>query len=162
MTVGVALVSFRWLEVPVLQHGFGVLLPDGLRRRPAGRRGRRPRRAGAPVWVVPVAATAVVAVLAAFTFSRPVSTADLDVPPLLASDGEFTRADPPVDFALLGDSVGASLAKGWRGEDYPGVTMSNQSRIVGPTFQRAQSIQHRVMPLFPADHGFNALVAVQG
>lgn len=130
VTVGVAYVSFRWLEVPVLQHGFGVLLPDALRQRRAGRRGRRShRRGGVPAWAVPVAATAVVAVLAAFTFTRPVSTADLDVPPLIASDGEFTRADPPVDMALLGDSVGASLAKGWRGEDYPGVTMSNQSRI---------------------------------
>lgn len=129
VTVGVAFVSFRWLEVPVLQHGFGVLLPAGLRRRPAGRRVRARRRAGTPVWAVPVAATAVVAVLAGFTFTRPVSTADLDVPPLLASDGEFTRADPPVDIALLGDSVGVSLAKGWRGEDYPGVTLSNQARI---------------------------------
>ena len=81
------------------------------------------------MWAVPVAGTVAVAVLAAFTVTRPVSTADLDVPPLVASDGEFTRADPPVDVALLGDSVGVSLAKGWRGEDYPGVTLSNQARI---------------------------------
>lgn len=128
VTIGVSYVSFRWLEVPVLQHGFGVLLPGGLRRAP-GRRGHRGRRAGAPIWAVPVAATAVVAVLAAFTFTRPVSTADLDVPPLVASDGEFTEADPPVDLALLGDSVGVSLAEGWSAEDYPGVTLSNQARI---------------------------------
>ena len=134
VTVAVAFVSFRWLEVPVLQHGFGVLLPRSLRPRapqPRGsRRARRGgRRQGVPTWTVPVAAAAAVAAVAGFAYTRPVSTADLDVPPLVAADGEFTRAEPPVDLALIGDSVGVSLAKGWRAEDYPGVTLSNQARI---------------------------------
>lgn len=130
VTVGVAFVSFRWLEVPVLQHGFGVLLPHGLRSRLERRRaGRRGRRREVPVWWVPVAGTVVVALVAVVAFTRPVSEEDLDVPPLVASDGEFTEADPPVDMALLGDSVGVSLADGWRSEDYPGVTMKNYSRI---------------------------------
>ena len=128
VTVAVAFVSFRWLEVPVLQHGFGVLLPRSMR--PVARRGRRAaRRRGTPPWAVPVAAAAVVALVAGFVFTRPVSTADLDVPPLVAADGAFTSADPPVDFALLGDSVAVSLADGWQDGTYPGVTLSNQARI---------------------------------
>lgn len=130
VTVGVAYVSFRWLEVPVLQHGFGVLLPRAVTRRvERSRRGRRGRRGPTPVWWLPVAAVAVVALAAVAVFSRPVSAEDLDVPPLVASDGVFAEADPPVSFALLGDSVGVSLAKGWQEQAYPGVTMSNQSRI---------------------------------
>ena len=130
VTVAVAYASFRWLEVPVLQHGFGVLLPASLRERRVAQRGRRARRRrGVPVWAVPVVAVAAVGAVAAFTFTRPVSTADLDVPPLVASDAAFTEADPPVDVALLGDSVGVSLAKGWDAERYPGVTLSNQARI---------------------------------
>lgn len=114
VTVVVAFVSFRWLEVPVLRHGFGVLVP---------------RRTGPPRWTVPVAAVGAVALLAGFVFTRPVSRDDLDVPPLVASDGDFTAADPPVSFALLGDSVGVSLADGWQADAYPGVTMTSQSRI---------------------------------
>ncbi|MFX4287000.1 acyltransferase family protein [Janibacter sp. G349] len=132
VTVGVAYASFRWLEVPVLQHGFGALLPHALRPAPrarSGRAARRARRRGAPVWAVPVAAVAVVAVLAGFVFTRPVSEADLEVPPLVAADADPAPADPPVDMALLGDSVGVSLGKGWRAEDHPGVTMTNLSRI---------------------------------
>lgn len=130
VTVAVAYVSFRWLEVPVLQHGFGVLVPRALRARlERTRAGRRGRRRDVPVWWVPVAATAVVALVAVFAFTRPVSGEDLDVPPLVAADGAFAPADPPVDFALLGDSVGVSLAEGWQDSSYPGVTMTSQSRI---------------------------------
>lgn len=128
VTVGVAFLSFRWLEVPVLQHGFGVLVPRAVRARLERRRTGR-RRRETPVWWVPVAATAVVALVAVAAFTRPVSEEDLDVPPLVASDGDFTEADPPVDVALLGDSVGVSLADGWDPDAYPGVTMTNHSRI---------------------------------
>ena len=129
VTFGVAFVSFRWLEVPVLQHGFGVLLPRELRTRLARRSSRRRGRRPVPVWWVPVAGTTVVALVAVAAFTRPVSEEDLDVPPLVAADGAFTEADPPVDLALLGDSVGVSLADGWQSEDYPGVTMESYSRI---------------------------------
>lgn len=129
VTVGVAFVSFRWLEVPVLQHGFGVLVPRAVRQRLAGRRPARRRRHETSIWWVPVASVGVLALVAVTVFSQPVSQEDLDVPPLVASDGAFAAADPPVAFALLGDSVGVSLAEGWREDAYPGVTMSNQSRI---------------------------------
>lgn len=128
VTIAVAFVSFTWLEVPVLQHGFGVLLPRSWRRRLEVRAATR-RRGPVPVWWVPVAGVGVLALVAALAFSRPVSQDDLDVPPLVASDGSFTPADPPLTFALLGDSVGVSLADGWRAASYPGVTLSNQSRI---------------------------------
>lgn len=130
VTVGVAFASFRWLEVPVLQHGFGVLVPRGVQARLDRRRSRRRgRRRESPVWWVPVAGVTVVALVAAFPFTRPVDEDDLDVPPLVAADGDFSRADPPVDVALLGDSVGVSLADGWQSEDYPGVTMTSNARI---------------------------------
>ncbi|KRE36016.1 hypothetical protein ASG73_15255 [Janibacter sp. Soil728] len=130
VTTAVAFVSFRWLEVPVLVHGFGVLLPTAVTERlERARRGPRARRRALPVWWVPVAAAGVLALVAATVFTRPVSREDLDVPPLVASDGTFTAASPPVSFALLGDSVGVSLAEGWQASAYPGVEMSNQSRI---------------------------------
>lgn len=115
LTVVVAAVSYRYLESRVLLGGFGSLLP---RRWPA-------RRA----WIVPVAGAAVIALAAVTMWRVPAAQDPLDVPPLEAGQGPFEEPEEPVTFGLLGDSVGASLADGWRGGRYPGVTMVNQSRI---------------------------------
>lgn len=114
LTVLVAYVSFRYLEVPVLMHGFRALVRrDRLRR----------------WWAVPVAAVLVVALAAWGVWSRPVSQEDLDVPALVADQERWQEPSPPARIGLLGDSVGASLAEGWRDSAYPGATLVNESRI---------------------------------
>lgn len=117
LSVAAAYVSFRYLEVPVLQHGFRVLWPRG-----GGRRARGP-------WAVPVAAVLVVALAAGAMWSRPVSSEDLEVPSLVSGEEPWREPDPPVAMGLLGDSVGTSLADGWSAGRYPGVTLVNESRI---------------------------------
>lgn len=115
LTLAVAAVSYRYLESRVLLGGFRSLLPRGW---PA-------RRA----WILPVSGAVVIALAAVTMWRVPVAQDPLDVPPLTAEQAPFAAPGEPVTFALLGDSVGASLAEGWRDERYPGVTMVNQSRI---------------------------------
>ncbi len=113
VTVALAWLSFRFLEVPVMRDGFAVLWP------------RMTRRA----WRWPALAGGLVAVAALALWRAPVPIDDLDVPALVASDRPFRAPADPVRFALIGDSVGASLSEGWAATAYPGVTMTNLSRI---------------------------------
>ncbi len=130
VTVGLAYLSFRYLEVPVLMRGFGAFRRGGGRAAVSPRRrGRRSRGRGRPVWVLPLAATLALALVAVVVWRMPVKDDDLDVPPLVSGQPTFVAPDPPRTVGLLGDSVGASLAQGWQDEAYPGVTLVNQSRI---------------------------------
>lgn len=115
LTVAVAAISYRYLESRVLLGGFRSLLP---RRWPD-------RRA----WLAPAAAVVVVGLAATFLWRSPGGDESLDVPDLVRDEPGFSAPDEPLTFALLGDSVGVSLAEGWREDAYPGVTMVNQSRI---------------------------------
>ncbi|BDZ58209.1 acyltransferase family protein [Barrientosiimonas endolithica] len=109
IAVAVAAVSFRYLELPILRHGVrGVV-----------------RRAWA-VRVVPAASFIVLALGATTLWT----TSDASAVPNLRDDQPaYVQRGPELRVGLLGDSVGDSLVRGWRPEDYPGIRLDPLTAI---------------------------------
>jgi peptidoglycan/LPS O-acetylase OafA/YrhL len=111
LTVLVATISFRFLEVPIVMHGLRGILP----------------KLGKPL----IAGAAVVAasLVAGVALARAPLPGDGTIPALVAGQPAYIPGTHPVKATLVGDSVAVSLADGWKGERYPDITLRNAARI---------------------------------
>lgn len=115
LTIALAAVSFRFLEYPVMMHGFRSLVPIRSVRRFAG---------GALF-----AALTAVALAMSASLADP-GTARYSGPPLDPTQG-FRAPSPPIRVALIGDSIPASLQEGFDPGRYPGYELLGLARAEG-------------------------------
>ncbi len=107
----VASISFRFLELPIMMGGLRAVLP-----------GRRLRR------VVPVAVIG--ALLAgSLTLWQGTSTAITDVPPLHKGQATYHPVSSTTRFAVVGGSVASSLIAGWVPDRYRDERLNDQSLL---------------------------------
>ncbi len=111
LSVIVASVSFRFLELPIMRGGLRAVLP-----------GRRMRR------IVPVAVIGAL-VAGSLTLWQGTSTAIADVPPLHKTQAAYHPAATTTRFALVGGSVASSLVAGWVPGRYVDQRLDNQSLL---------------------------------
>ncbi|WP_018155767.1 acyltransferase family protein [Demetria terragena] len=117
ITTGMAYVSYRFIEEPVLRHGVRGLLP----------RLRRP--------VVAVVVPAVCLTLISSTVLLPTPTnaqvtasSSASLPPKLVSDQPGYQAGEPDSFAVLGDSLPWYLMERFPTRQFPGIQPVNLAR----------------------------------
>lgn len=110
-----AVLSYRFLELPVMVGGFRALVPRSVPR--------TVRR-----WVAPGLLAAVTAV--AFLLSTSWSSAidgDWNNQPL-ASAHEYQQPSSDLRVAVVGSSIAQSIRDGFRGDEYPGLDVSGHTR----------------------------------
>lgn len=114
VTFALAVVSMRFLEAPFLARGLKGLLPG---RRQSTRRG-----------VALVSGVALV--VGSFGLWRTTLVGvPKDVPPLVAGSAPYRAGPGEHHVALVGDSVGSSLAAGWNDEVYPDLRLGNNTML---------------------------------
>lgn len=111
LTIAVATVSFRFLEVPIVMHGLRGVLPKL----------RKPVIVGSAL-----TAACLVAGLAATRAPLPGGGAE---PTLVAGQPAYTAGPEQLRATLVGDSVAVSLAEGWDGAKYPDLDLTSAARI---------------------------------
>lgn len=111
--IALAALSFRYVEAPILAHGLRAWV------RPLA--GRRVIAFGS---VLGLAAVSVVG------WRSGVAAEPTNVPALNATQGEYRPlTGPPSTVGILGDSVAASLARGWQPASYPDMHLDDFSQI---------------------------------
>lgn len=111
----IAVLSYRFVEVPVMVGGFRALWPRGL--------DRRVRRWAAPA----VVATLAAASLALSTVWSPLIDGDWDGTPLAAA-AEYRQPAEELEVAVVGSSIAQSVRDGFRGREYPGLDVAGHTR----------------------------------
>ncbi len=110
-----AVLSYRFVELPVMLGGFRALVP---RRVP-----RSARR-----WVAPATLAGLTSLsLLLGTVWSPVIDGDWDGRPLAAASG-YDAPDTELRVAIVGSSIAQSLRDGFHGGDYPGLEVSGHTR----------------------------------
>lgn len=118
LTVAVAAVSYRYLELPVLVGGFSSLVPWRAIRRYSG--------------MTLVAGLCALALALAAGLNDPATAAYKG--PALDPQLHYTAptgALAPLKVAMVGDSIPASLQEGFQAADYPGMDLLRLARIEG-------------------------------
>ncbi|WP_435202288.1 acyltransferase family protein [Janibacter sp. GS2] len=110
-----AVLSYRFLEMPVMINGFRALVPTSVPR--AARR-----------WVAPgvLAAMTAVAFLLSTSWSGAID-GDWDKRPLPTAQ-EYEQPESTLRVAVVGSSIAQSVRDGFEGEDYPGLDVSGHTR----------------------------------
>lgn len=111
----IAVLSYRFVELPVMIDGFRALVPRTLGR-------------GARRWTAPV----VIAALAAVSYGlstvwSPLIDGDWDGSPLPAA-AEYHQPADDLRVAVVGSSIAQSIRDGFEGRDYPGLDVSGHTR----------------------------------
>ncbi|QBF47083.1 acyltransferase family protein [Janibacter limosus] len=110
-----AVLSYRFVELPVMIGGFRALVPRSLGR-------------GLRQWAAPTVIAALAAVsLALSTVWSPLINGDWDGTPLSAT-AEYRPPAGDLKVAVVGSSIAQSMRDGFRGREYPGLDVSGHTR----------------------------------
>nr|WP_257909619.1 acyltransferase [Janibacter limosus] len=110
-----AVLSYRFVELPVMIGGFRALVPRSLGR-------------GLRQWAAPTVIAALAAVsLALSTVWSPLINGDWDGTPLSAT-AEYRPPAGGLKVAVVGSSIAQSIRDGFRGREYPGLDVSGHTR----------------------------------
>ncbi|MBD2760238.1 acyltransferase [Yimella sp. cx-573] len=128
LIIALAAVSFRYIEAPILQHGLRAWFRPLLTRR-----------------VVAFGSVLGLAGVSAIAWQSGAAGAPTNVPPLVAGAPAYRPLDgAPAKVGVLGDSVAASLMKGWQPKSYTDLQVDDFSQIgcsliTAPTWRDGQT-----------------------